>query len=71
MLGKPKFKIGDHVKFDIWCRNEKMTVYGYIYIIDRFGTFEDDTDVCYDIMTHDNRILYKHIGEKSVQSQEN
>ena len=71
MLGKPKFKVGDHVQFDMWYRNEKMTVYGYVYIIDRFGTFKNDTDVSYDIMTHDNRFLYKHIGEKSVQSQEN
>ena len=71
MLGKPKFKVGDHVKFDIWYHNEKMTICGYVYIIDRFGTLENNTDVSYDIMTHDNRILYKHIGEKGVQSQEN
>ena len=63
MLGKPKFVFGDKVKFTI--NNEKKT--GTIYIIDKYGTFEDDSDVSYDILNDDETCLYKHINEKYVE----
>lgn len=63
MLGRPKFKYGDKVKFTI--NNEEKS--GSIYIIDRYGTFEDDSDVSYDILNDDETCLYKHINEKYVE----
>lgn len=63
MLGRPKFEYGDKVKFTI--NNEEKT--GSIYIIDRYGTFEDDSDVNYDIINDDETCLYKHINEKYVE----
>ena len=86
MLGKPKYNIGDSVKFSIevpvydannkFEKFEKETFQGNIYIIDKYGTFEDDSDVSYDIMVTDKKFvstvntkgecLYKHINEKLV-----
>ena len=67
MLGKPKFKSGDNVSFKL-----KDTTYnGYIYIIDAYGTFEDDSDVSYDIMVENcgpkkEECLFKHIPERLI-----
>ena len=49
MIGKPKYKLGDRVKFDVSGRR----YHGNIYIIDAYGTFEDESDVSYDIMVHE------------------
>lgn len=66
MKGKPKYKIGDNVSFIF--NDEKLS--GTVFIVDAYGTFEDPTDVSYDIMVEDdnayNKCLYKHINEKSV-----
>lgn len=69
MKGKPKYKIGDKVSFRF--NNEKLS--GTVFIVDAYGTFEDPTDVSYDIMVDDdnidntyNKCLYKHINEKLV-----
>lgn len=66
MKGKPKYKIGDNVLFTF--NDEKLS--GTVFIVDAYGTFEDPTDVSYDIMVEDdnahNKCLYKHINEKSV-----
>ena len=69
MKGKPKYKIGDKVSFIF--NDEKLS--GTVFIVDAYGTFEDPTDVSYDIMVDDdnidsayNKCLYKHINEKSV-----
>lgn len=69
MKGKPKYKIGDNVSFRF--NNEKLS--GTVFIVDAYGTFEDPTDVNYDIMVEDdnsdnihNKCLYKHINEKLV-----
>ena len=62
MIGKPKFKYNDDVKFIF----NSETKYGKIYIIDKYGTFEDDSDVSYDIFVEQNNCLYKHINEKYV-----
>lgn len=77
MIGKPKFKRGDKVKFVL----EDKEYVGEIWIIDKYGTFEDDSDVSYDIMVKDafkeddnfyrpnenNDCLFKHITEKLVK----
>lgn len=67
MLGKPKFKRGDKVSFKL----EDTTYDGYIYIIDAYGTFEDDSDVSYDIMVENwgpkkEECLFKHIPERLI-----
>jgi len=64
MLGKPKFKHGDLVTFNIVIDNVETPIIGNIYIIDEYGTFEDSSDVSYDIMS--DNCLYKHIREDKV-----
>lgn len=72
MLGKPKFNYEDNVEFDL----DGQTLSGKIYIIDRFGTFFDNSDVSYDIMVENSPhfdgqpCLYKHINEKNVRKAE-
>lgn len=73
MLGKPKYALGEEVAFNIINRNGVDCTYiGTVQIIDRYGTFEDNTDVCYDILVENGengergRILFKHVNEKSV-----
>lgn len=68
MIGKPKYKLGDRVKFDI----DGRRYHGNIYIIDAYGTFEDESDVSYDIMVDDwgdyynEECLFKHINERMI-----
>lgn len=62
MIGHPKFKIDEKVKFD-FDGQEKV---GKVYIVDKFGTFEDNTDVSYDILVEEENMLYKHFNEKYV-----
>lgn len=72
MLGKPKFKYGDLVKFML----DGETRIGEIYIVDSFGTFFDGSDVSYDILCDmdlngDGKkqpVLVKHVNEKFVSS---
>lgn len=77
MIGKPKYNYGDKVKFVL----EDKEYIGEVWIIDKFGTFEDNSDVSYDIMVKDafkvgndhyhpngnNDCLFKHISEKLVE----
>ena len=70
MRGKPKFKIGDSVQFIL--DNEGM-FHGEVYIVDAYGTFENPSDVSYDIMVDDYNgapCLFKHITEKLVSKYE-
>ena len=72
MKGKPKFKEGQRVKFDF---GKEGFFEGNIYIIDKYGTFEDPSDVSYDIMVEpedskgkfDTQCLFKHVSEKYVE----
>jgi len=68
MIGKPKYNYNDEVKFTIDNKEYK----GKIYIIDPYGTFEDNSDVSYDIMVQDfgekhEECLFKHISEKLIR----
>jgi len=70
MRGKPKFKIGDNVQFML---NNEGIFHGEVYIIDAYGTFENPSDVSYDIMVHEwgpkkEDCLFKHITENIVSS---
>ena len=65
MRGKPKFKYNEKVTFKFLDKIKE----GTIYIIDEYGTWDDPSDVSYDIMstTDDGgKCLYKHITEKLV-----
>lgn len=59
MVGKPKYKIGDNVSFTL----ENEIKQGEIYIVDKYGTFEDNSDVSYDIFVKSDNVLYKHVKE--------
>ena len=64
-VGHPKYNYGDIVKFK-WDGDDNPPKTGIIAIIDRYGTFFDDSDVSYDIMVKDENMLYKHYREDSV-----
>ena len=63
MIGKPKYNYDDKVEFNI----DNKPVKGYIYIVDKYGIWEDNSDVYYDIMSLDETMLYKHIKEPNVR----
>ena len=62
MKGHPKYQYGNLVKFKL---NGEIKE-GTVYIIDKYGTFEDDSDVSYDILVGNENCLYKHINEKYI-----
>ena len=63
MLGKPKYKENQLVSFVL---GEEVKE-GLIYIVDRYGTFEDKSDVSYDILVKSENCLYKHVTERLVE----
>ena len=62
MVGKPKYKCGDIVQFKFYDGIKEGTV----AIVDKYGTFEDNSDVSYDILVENENTLYKHFTEKSI-----
>lgn len=67
MLGKPKYDYNDIVKFKIRMSDEDVEeVEGSIAIIDRWGTFEQNEEVSYDVYSIKDNILYKHITEPNL-----
>ena len=62
MLGNPKYKHGDIVMFNYDGR-EKI---GHIYIVDAYGTFEQDEEPSYDVMVEKENCLYKHCRESLI-----
>lgn len=71
MIGKPKYKIGDKVQFFL---KGEGTFSGEVFIVDKYGTFEDSSDVSYDIMVDNyglkkEQCLFKHITESLVTKQ--
>lgn len=62
MKGNPKYQYGNLVKFEL----DGEIKEGTVYIIDKYGTFEDDSDVSYDILVGNENCLYKHINEKYI-----
>ena len=71
-IGKPKYKYNDVVSFKIKDNDTEYTLTGYVYVIDKYGTFFDNTDVSYDIMVYtgeysiDYPCLFKHIRESQI-----
>lgn len=64
MLGKPKYHENDLVEFQ-WLKDKPNKV-GIVYIVDKWGTLSDDSDVSYDILVKEENMLYKHISERYV-----
>lgn len=70
-MNKPKYKENDKVKFNLSYNNKEYTIIGEIYIIDKYGTFEQNEEPSYDIYV-DNFIdtnkpcLVKHIRESAI-----
>lgn len=62
MIGKPKYKLGDIVKFKL----EDEIKEGVVAIVDAYGTFSNPNDVSYDILVEKENILYKHFEEKTI-----
>lgn len=64
MLGHPKFKKNDKVKFKIGGN----VLNGVIEIVDAFGTVDQNKQVSYDIFVESENCLYKHIVESIVEA---
>jgi hypothetical protein len=64
MIGEPKYKENDKVEFSF---NEGEVHKGTVWIVDKYGTFFDKSDVSYDIYVEEDNTLYKHINEKYVK----
>lgn len=64
MLGKPKYKRDDEVKLVF--RGD--IIQGQIYIVDAYGTFEQNEEPSYDIMIEldSGKCLIKHVRESQV-----
>lgn len=61
-LPKAKYKYKDVVKFQ-YGDIEKV---GEVYIIDKYGTWEQHEEPSYDIYIKEENMLYKHIRQKYV-----
>lgn len=66
MIGKPKYKEGDIVRFKVKINGKTEIKEGVVAIVDQYGTFEYDQDVSYDIMVDSENCLYKHFPEPRV-----
>lgn len=73
-IGKPIYKIGDTVCFELIMQDgNAVTLIGKIEIVDRYGTFEQNDEPSYDIMVENwcdtnERMLVKHIRESHLES---
>lgn len=68
MIGKPKFKREELVSFVVSIDGKETRLNGAIYIVDAFGTFEQNEEPSYDIESlYDGEVtLFKHIRESHV-----
>lgn len=71
-LGHPKYTYGDNVTFMYKQDEDTHELTGEIWIVDKFGTFEQNVEPSYDIMVGNPDInpneacLWKHIPESYV-----
>lgn len=72
IIGKPIFKYEDQVGFYLkpYGEAEKKFFVGKVYIIDAYGTFEQNEEPSYDIMVEDYNgtgrpCLVKHVRQSS------
>ena len=72
MVGIPKYKIDDVVSFKLVDEDKEYVMTGKVYIMDRYGTLLDSSDVSYDVMVESGDYpteypcLFKHINEKLI-----
>ncbi len=68
MLGEPKFKREEQVRFTFDIKGEERSFDGVIYIVDAYGTFEQKEEVSYDIeaLMDGEVVLFKHVRESCV-----
>lgn len=68
MIGQPKFKHEDQVSFRFTAGGEEKTLAGVIYVVDAFGTIEQQEEPSYDIeaLVEGRAVLFKHIPESDV-----
>lgn len=62
MIGEPRYSKGDDVYFLF---NGDM-LHGSVFVVDRYGTFEQNEEPSYDILDNISNTLYKHVREKFV-----
>ena len=67
-IGNPKFRIGDRVGFNLNTNGMETFFIGTIYIVDSYGTFEQNEEPSYGIMVKDwlgsgEDMLVKHHRE--------
>lgn len=69
-IGCPKYKYEDLVEFKYSANNTNIVKTGVVYIVDAYGTFEQNEEPSYDIFVEgkddESNILYKHIRESSI-----
>lgn len=70
-MNKPKYNYKDKVKFNLLYNNKEYTIIGEIYIIDKYGTVEQNEEPSYDIyvdnFTDTNEpCLVKHVRESAI-----
>lgn len=72
----PKFDYGDKVSFEYTQDGKKNVLVGEVYIVDRFGTFEQHEEPSYDVLVKDfvagngtqmGDCLFKHIRESQLK----
>ena len=68
VLGRPRYKKYQPVKFEWNTRDETMHLVGIVAIVDAYGTYETAEEPSYDIYSwlKDERGLFKHIWESKV-----
>ena len=59
MIGKPVYTYGENVVFYVG----DLLKTGEIFIVDSYGTFEQNKEPSYDVFVLDDNCLYKHIRE--------
>ena len=64
MKGNPKYEVNDVVEFEL---DEGLIVQGYVFVVDKYGVFEDNSDVYYDVFVESmDNLLVKHIKEPFI-----
>ena len=67
----PKYNYGDMVSFELDFQGKTHICTGSVFIIDEYGTIEQNEEPSYDVMVDNclgsgDRILVKHIRESSI-----
>lgn len=62
-MENPKYKLNDTVTFKF----EDKELTGTVYIVDKYGTFEQNVEPSYDILVEEENCLYKHIVQSLVK----